>query len=142
VPGFLTKELLVYKICLSFSAITILFCTISTAQVIINEPADILQLHERMTAENGKNDTDAGWRIQILATTERRNMDREMLLFEKRFPDLSRTEKYKKPYYRILTGAEKERMELYPLLQQVQKHYPSAFIVKDPEIPKEEFFSS
>jgi len=131
----------VHKFYLSFIASLFLLNSAASGQVIIDEPEEIISLQEKILSENREKDTDAGWRIQILATTERRNMDQETVLFEKRFPDLERTEKYKKPYYRILTGAQKERMGLYPLLQRVQKYYPSAFIIKDPEIPKEEFFS-
>jgi len=131
----------VHKVYLSFIASLFLLNSAASGQVIIDEPEEIISLQEKILSENREKDTDAGWRIQILATTERRNMDQETVLFEKRFPDLERTEKYKKPYYRILTGAQKERMGLYPLLQRVQKYYPSAFIIKDPEIPKEEFFS-
>jgi len=131
----------VHKFYLSFIASLLLLNSAASGQVIIDEPEEIISLQEKILSENREKDTDAGWRIQILATTERRNMDKETVLFEKRFPDLERTEKYKKPYYRILTGAQKERMGLYPLLQRVQKYYPSAFIIKDPEIPKEEFFS-
>jgi len=131
----------VHKVYLSFIASLFLLNSAASGQVIIDEPEEIISLQEKILSENREKDTDAGWRIQILATTERRNMDKETVLFEKRFPDLERTEKYKKPYYRILTGAQKERMGLYPLLQRVQKYYPSAFIIKDPEIPKEEFFS-
>lgn len=130
-----------HRIYISFFWTLCLFNLAAPAQVMINEPEEILILKEKIQAENSENDTDAGWRIQILATTERRNMDKETYLFEKRFPGLERTKKYKKPYYRILTGARKERMELYPILQRVQKYYPSAFIIKDPEIPKEAFFS-
>ncbi|HKK87711.1 MAG TPA: hypothetical protein VJ917_02595 [Saprospiraceae bacterium] len=130
-----------HKVYLSFIASLFLLNSAASGQVIIDEPEEIISLQEKILSENREKDTDAGWRIQILATTERRNMDKETVLFEKRFPDLERTEKYKKPYYRILTGAQKERMGLYPLLQRVQKYYPSAFIIKDPEIPKEEFFS-
>ena len=130
-----------HKFYLSFIASLFLLNSAASGQVIIDEPEEIISLQEKILSENREKDTDAGWRIQILATTERRNMDQETVLFEKRFPDLERTEKYKKPYYRILTGAQKERMGLYPLLQRVQKYYPSAFIIKDPEIPKEEFFS-
>lgn len=130
-----------HKVYLSFIASLFLLNSAASGQVIIDEPEEIISLQEKILSENREKDTDAGWRIQILATTERRNMDQETVLFEKRFPDLERTEKYKKPYYRILTGAQKERMGLYPLLQRVQKYYPSAFIIKDPEIPKEEFFS-
>lgn len=140
-PGYSIKKLQVHRLFISFLATLFLLNISAKAQVIVNEPEEILRLQEKILSENREQDTEAGWRIQILATTERRNMDKETVLFKQRFPDLERTEKYKKPYYRILTGAQKERMGLYPLLQKVQKYYPSAFIIKDPEIPKEEFFS-
>lgn len=131
-----------HRHCISVVLLILLMSFSISAQIVIEEPEEISQLHEKIKTKNSEKDTDSGWRIQIIATTERRNMDREMVGFEQRFPELKRTAKYKKPYYRIMVGAEKERMELYPLLQKVQEFYPSAFIIKDPEIPKEEFFSS
>lgn len=130
-----------YKIVIYIIGMLLFTAAVANGQVVVDEPEPIVKLSERIKAENREIDTDSGWRIQILATTERRKMDLETVLFEKRFPELKRTEKYKKPYYSILTGARKERMELYPLLQKIQRHYPSAFIVKDAEIPKEEFLS-
>ncbi len=117
-------------------------CLLSTCfvfgQVSIDEPSEVRELKERYRQYNSSIETVAGWRIQILATTERRVLDQEKAKFRSKFYDLRFDEKYKKPYYRLTTGASLDKLSILPLLERIKKVYPSSFIVRDPKIEKEE----
>lgn len=114
----------------------------SIGQVSIDEPQEVSDLKEKYSAYNSEIETMPGWRIQILATTERRDIDQQKLIFKNTFPDLSYNEEYKKPYYRLTTGASLDRLSILPLLEEIKSVYPSSFVVRDKKIKKEELLKS
>lgn len=124
-----------------FFLLTCMMFTIH-AQVVVNEPGSVDHLRDRIKAFNEQQKTIDGWRIQVLATTERRMMDKEKIRIKKEYSDLNILEQYKKPYYRIMVGGEKEKNSILPLLYKIKEKYPSAILIKDPEIPKEELLDN
>ncbi len=80
----------------------------------------------------------AGWRIQLMATTDRRKMEEAQKDFMSKYPEVRVDWIHKKPYYKLLAGAYASKNEALPVLYKIKKDYPSAFPAKDNNIrPRE-----
>ena len=121
----------------SIFCILLVFCTIviSKAQgVTISEEPVISKMMELYT---GINKTTAstqmidGFRIQLMATTDRRKVDQVMSSFSALYQGVPVTWSQAQPYYRIRVGAFAQRDGASKYLQTIKKDYPDAYIVTD-----------
>lgn len=72
-----------------------------------------------------------GFRIQLLATTDRTKVDDSQSVFNSRYPGVYSGWSQAKPYYRVRVGAFTSRSEAATFLQKIKKDYPDAYIVPD-----------
>ena len=72
-----------------------------------------------------------GFRIQLMATTDRRKVDQMMSAFSARYQDVPVTWSQAQPYYRVRVGAFINRDGATKYLQTIKKDYPDAYIVTD-----------
>lgn len=72
-----------------------------------------------------------GFRIQLLATTDRTKVDESQSVFNSRYPGVYNGWSQAKPYYRVRVGAFTSRSEATSFLQKIKKDYPDAYIVPD-----------
>lgn len=105
--------------------------------VIVNEDAEVSQMMDRMVEMNRYEDFVDGWRIQILATTDRRKMEDARQKFLTNFPKINLDWKHEKPYYKLRAGAFNNKLEASRLLYQLKSAYPSAYMAKDQIRPSE-----
>ena len=85
---------------------------------------------------NTSNPTEApqvmdGFRIQILASTDRRQIEAGQSTFASRYPTTFVTWQQAKPYYRLRVGAFTSRSDATRYLQNIRRDYPDAYIVPD-----------
>jgi len=80
-----------------------------------------------------------GWRIQLVATTDRRKMEQDRQTFMQNYPDISVDWTHEKPYYRLRAGAFRTKLEALRTIQKLKRDYPSAFPAKDNQILPKEF---
>ena len=107
------------------------------AQVVVNEEPAVRQLMDKFERlQESENNVD-GWRIKIINTTDRREMERALFKFQQIFPKRKSTSTYENPYYSIRTGAYENRVEVEPFLVILKEHFPNAIPVRD-KIAKEE----
>ena len=107
------------------------FClTTSSAQVQITEDASVASLMQRHIDENRMSTTISGWRIQLLATTDRRKVESEESKFIQRYPLIQVNWEHSKPYYKLKAGAFANRLDATRLLKELKKYYPSALLTK------------
>jgi hypothetical protein len=102
----------------------------SQAQQITEEPA-ITTMMENYINYNQANKHMRGWRIQILVTTDRRQMENARSRFEYKYPDYPIKFSHSNPFYHLQTGAFITRQEARPLLKIIQRDFQSAFLVTD-----------
>ncbi len=121
------------------SILSILFCLSANAQVKVFETPPVMDIMQRYTAQNKSSMGELGWRVQILSTTDRREMENEKQKFMNLYPHLSVSWDYKAPYYRLRVGAFKKKIETAGMIFQIKKDYPAALPVKDDEIKPVEF---
>ena len=72
-----------------------------------------------------------GFRIQLMATTDRLKVDEAQSLFSSRYPGIYTGWSQAKPYYRVRVGGFSSRTEATNFLQKIKRDYPDAYIVPD-----------
>jgi hypothetical protein len=106
------------------------FCIASHAQVQITEDPTVASLVQRHVDQNRMSTTISGWRIQLLATTDRRKVENEESKFIQRYPLIQVDWVHSKPYYKLKAGAFSNRLDATRLLKEFNKYYPSALLTK------------
>ena len=110
--------------------IVLLFAINATAQVIINEDSEVASLVQRHMDENRMSYALSGYRIQLMATTDRRKVEREESNFVQRYPGVSVNWEHSKPYYKLKAGAFATKLDATRMLKELKKDYPSALLTK------------
>ena len=96
------------------------------------------QLMQHFVEQNKSKTTVAGWRIQILATTDRQNMEAALRRFQNLYPSIPVDWLHAKPYYKIRAGAFATKREALRILYILKSDYPGAYPVQDNKIRPEE----
>jgi hypothetical protein len=103
-------------------------------KITINQDARIdslLVLHKKM---NEKNPHIEGWRINIFF--ESGNYSKKMAIdtkakFVQSYTNIPCYVVFEEPYYKVLVGDYRTRMEAEKLLKDIVPEYPNAFVVED-----------
>lgn len=106
------------------------FCVISHAQVQITEDPSVASLVQKHKDQNRMSATIPGWRIQLLATTDRRKVENEESKFMQRYPLIQVNWEHSKPYYKLKAGAFATRLDATRLLKELKKDYSSALLTR------------
>jgi SPOR domain len=93
----------------------------------VEEEYNISRMMTRFVEINRTQTTTSGWRIQLVATTDRRKMEETKESFMRNYPGISIDWEHAKPYYRLRAGAFKTKLEAIRVLEGLKKEYPSAF---------------
>ncbi|MBP8724700.1 MAG: SPOR domain-containing protein [Saprospiraceae bacterium] len=112
-----------------FLALTIPVLSAQT-QVTITEDEVVARVVEAFKRRNETLTHVMGWRMVIIATTDRRLMEQTKGKFQNHFPFKTKWE-YKEPYYYLRAGAFASRNEASHALEQVKKKFPAAFLSMD-----------
>ncbi|MFZ1679283.1 MAG: SPOR domain-containing protein [Saprospiraceae bacterium] len=112
-------------------ACLILLCSYSRVDAQIIEQASITDLIERWKTYNLDNAEVSGWRIQLLATVDRRQVEKEKRIFENKYPDYPTHMVNNQPYFHLKTGAFLTMQKAQAFLKKLQHDYPGAIIVED-----------
>jgi SPOR domain len=103
----------------------------------IDEDAEVTQMMDSFVEYNKMHQTVRGWRIQILVTTDRRQMESTRREFELTYPDYKIHYRHDNPFYHLQSGAFITQASARPFLRLMKEKYASAFIVSE-EIDLEE----
>ena len=127
------------KIILSFLLLAICL-TASEAQGNITEKVDpaVTALMKRYVDTNKSTKTISGWRIQILATTDRQRVEDALNKFESLYPNIPADWIQSKPYYKLRAGAYTSKRDAIAVQYLLKNDYPTAYPVQDNEIKPEE----
>lgn len=97
----------------------------------IDETSTVSKLMEQYTERNQAKDELVGYRIQLIATTERRLMESTKRKFGQYFPHLRSKWNHKSPYYQVQAGAFATKQEALPELGRIKKKFPKAYLIVD-----------
>lgn len=122
--------------CILFVGICLPF--VQAQNVNISEDPGIKSMMDRMVQINWMKETVTGWRVQILATTDRKKMEDVKSEFLSRYPNVPIDWVHAKPYYKLRAGAYATKLEAIKLLHQLKRAYPSAYPARDSGIDPRE----
>ena len=108
----------------------------------IKEDFPIAKMMETFIVNNKSIMQIDGWRIQIMATTDRRKMEEARSEFLVIYPDISIDWTHSKPYYRLRAGAFTSKLDAMRLLHILKENYPGAYPAKDSNIDPQELIDS
>ena len=108
-----------------------------SAQVEVQEDFPINLMMDAYIESNRSVQMVEGWRIQIMAKTDRQSIEKAKEDFMLDFPGVQVDWTHSKPYYRLKAGAFLTKLEAIRMLQEFKSKYPGSFPVKD-DISKEE----
>ena len=110
---------------------TLLSAWTSNAQITVNEEADISRAMDYYQTLANSTDYVNGWRIQLINTDNRRQMEAARSRFSSEYPYLKMTWEHVQPYYKVKVGAYKDKMELEAFLRTLKADFPRAIPVRD-----------
>jgi hypothetical protein len=104
-------------------------------RVVFNEPDKVKTAINNFIQKNKANSIIRGWRIQILSTTDRKEMENTRSRFISMRPSMPNSWKHISPYYQIRVGAYRTKEEMQQVLYELKRDFPAAIGVQD-EIQK------
>ena len=102
--------------------------------VSLNEDYLITRMMEKYVESNRMAEKVEGWRIQLLATTDRRKMEAAKTSFQSKYPNIPIDWVHASPYYKLRAGAFASKMDATYTLNKLKRDYPSAYPAKDNNI--------
>ncbi len=123
IPVFGFKLLISFVCCMFFQTTTL------SAQIV--EESQITALMDRWTNYNATHQELRGYRIQILASTDRRQAETMKRKFELQYRDLPIEFVHNYPYYHLKVGAFMTMQSARPFLYTLQQDFPQAIVVTD-----------
>jgi len=126
---------------LSFFCLMTVCTKVQAQNVIITEEPLVTKLMDRFTEINKSQKNIEGWRIQILATTDREKLENVKQTFRYRYPNIPIDWIHNKPYYKLRAGAFASKLEALRLKHVLDTDYPGTYPVKDKNIQPGELIS-
>ncbi len=109
------------------------------AQVNVVEQPEVKELMDRFVKLGKEEPYIDGWRIKIISTTNRRDLDIARSKFVNYYPDINFVVSHESPHYSIKVGAFETRIDVEPVLNQFKSIFPTALPYRD-KIMKSELF--
>lgn len=109
------------------------------AKAVANVPYAVNQMVEGYIEVQKSTPTVTGWRIQLLATTDRQEMESTVYRFRILYPYIKVDWQHEQPYYKIRAGAFQTKLDTYRILYLIKQDYPGAYPAMDKSIRPEEF---
>ena len=96
-------------------------------EITVETPAAVTRMLEHYTATNkGRTQVD-GWRIQLIATPDRRKMENALARFRGLYPGIWADWIHAKPYYKVRVGAYATKLDAMRTLYAIRNDYPDAY---------------
>lgn len=104
---------------------------LSAQNIQIKEDPLIAQMMDRFIKNNKATTTVDGWRVQVLATPDRQQLESARQVFQYKYPNIPIDWVHANPWYKLYAGAFKTKLEAIRLQYLLRRDYPSAYLVKD-----------
>lgn len=105
----------------------------------IKEDPAITNLMSQYMEGNKQKPYINGWRLQILATTDRPKLDETLNNFKAQYPFVPVTWLHERPYYLLRVGAYHSKLQAMSLQQILKGPYPGSYLVQDSQISPIDF---
>ncbi len=121
-----------------FFAFFCLLARLSAQEVQVNEDPKITALYKIWTNNNRAMGKIDGWRVQIMASTDRMQVESSRSRFRVEYPDVSAEWVHEPPYYKLRVGAFRSKHEALAFIPQL-RGWPGAYPIKDSAIHPRDF---
>lgn len=105
--------------------------TVGQGRIILEEPPSVTKMMEDFVLHGKTHETIRAWRIQIITTDDRREMETARSRFISLYPDINAEWKHVAPYYQVRVGAFLDKNKMMPFLLELKKIFPAATPVYD-----------
>ena len=99
--------------------------------VAINTEIGVDALMELFQTQNEAENKVEGWRVQILATTDRNRLETVESAFKVNYPSVPVDWVHTKPYYKLRAGAFQTKQEAERLKHTLERQFEGVYLVKD-----------
>lgn len=106
--------------------------------VSFSSDAKISKMMDRFIEINKATTTIDGWRIQLLASTDRQKVESAKFQFQSFYPNISVDWTHSRPYYKLRAGAFATKLDAIRMLYVLKQDYPTAYPTRDNTIRPEE----
>ena len=105
----------------------------------VNMDPAVEKLLSNWTNQNRSNPRMEGWRVQILSSTDRQQVEAGKAQFVSLYPGILATWVHEKPYYKLRVGVFRSQQEAMGFMQEIKDNYSGAYAVKDSNIHPRDF---
>lgn len=123
---------------LLFLVFSTLLLRSSGQEVQVNEDPNIAQLYKNWTNNNRSTPGIVGWRVQIMASTDRLQVISARSKFRTEYPEISAEWTQERPYYKLRVGAFRRKQEALAFISTLIG-WPGAYPIKDNNIHPRDF---
>ena len=110
----------------------------SAQEVQLNEDPKISSLFKAWVNNNRATPQISGWRVQIMASTDRVQVETGRERFRQEYPDVPADWTLEKPYYKLRVGAYRTKQEALAFISELTG-WPGAYPAKDSNIHPRDF---
>ena len=103
------------------------FTAHAQGSVTLETPAPVERLMTHYTTTNKARTQVDGWRIQLIATPDRRKMENALSRFRGLYPGIRADWVHAKPYYKVRVGAYASKLDAMRTLAAIRSNYPDAY---------------
>ena len=117
-----------------YSLLLLLFPTVAAlaqeTRLVITPDPDVERVLNLFAELSETEEEVEGWRVQILATTDRQQLEDTEREFKANYPSVTVDWVHNKPYYKLRAGAFFTRQEAERLRQRLRDEYEGVYLVK------------
>jgi len=125
----------IYLFLLFFSGFTHL---VLSQEVQLNEDPKVAQLMKTWVNANRADPGIEGWRVQIMASTDRTQVEQGRTRFRAEYPEVAANWVQEQPYYKLRVGAFRTKQEALTFIS-LLRGWTGAYPVKDVKIHPRDF---
>ncbi|MEO6037476.1 MAG: SPOR domain-containing protein [Saprospiraceae bacterium] len=111
---------------------------ITAQEIQLNEDPKVAALQRNWVNANRTNPRVDGWRVQIIASTDRTQVEEGRNRFRQLYPDVVADWVQEKPYYKLRVGAFRSKLEALAFGSRLVE-YPGAYPARDANIHPRDF---
>lgn len=122
------NTLLFALLCCFFGGLTQLG---AQSNISVKPDTDVERLLNAFIQVNAAETKTEGWRVQILATTDRQRLESVQADFKLNYPSIPVDWVHTKPYYKLRAGAFQTKQEAERLKYTLGRQFDGVYLVKD-----------
>jgi hypothetical protein len=129
---------------LLFTAAALLACwgQLCAQSVQVNASPAIVQLESRFVAINRTQQTVPGWRLQLIATPDRNELERIRMRFISLYPNYPADWVHNKPYYQLRVGAFTNKLDALRMKHLLEADFDGIYLVRDEAINRRDLLQT